>query len=107
MGIIREGRLVKTESVETLTKQQFKRVHLTLQRLPPPDTFNFEGVTEIGRDGKLVMLEIRQGLDAVMEMAVPFGIEDIEIPPVTLEEIFLAFYDRKDNRGNHAKLAQT
>lgn len=101
VGIIREGKLIKTESVEALTNQQFKRVHLTFRRSPPPETFDLEGVTETGRDGKLVMLEIRQGLDIVMEKAVPYGIEDIEIPPVTLEEIFLAFYDRQNNGGNH------
>lgn len=102
VGIIREGRLVKTESIDSLTKQQFKRVHLKLQRSPPPGIFHMEGVTETGRDGKLVMLEIQQGLDKVLEKAVPYGIDDIEIPPVTLEEIFLAFYDRKNSGVNHA-----
>ena len=102
VGIIRDGRLIKTESVESLTNQKFKRVHLTLRQSPPPDTFNLEGVTETGRDGNLVMLEIQQGLDTVMEKAVPFGIEDIETLPVTLEEIFLAFYDRRNNGGGHA-----
>ena len=98
VGIIREGRLIETERVETLTKQQFKRLHLTLRRSPPPDAFALEGVTETGRDGHTVMLEIRRGLDKVVETALPYGIEDIETPPVTLEEIFLAYYDRQ-NRG--------
>lgn len=103
VGIIREGKLVKTERVETLVKVQFKRLHLTLQVMPPADAFTFEGVTEKGRDGQKVMLEIRRGLDKVIEMAVPYGIIDIETLPVTLEEVFLAFYDRPNNRGgNHA-----
>jgi hypothetical protein len=50
----------------------------------------------------MVMLEIRQGLDKVMETAVPYGIEDIETPPVTLEEIFMTFYNRQNNGGQHA-----
>jgi ABC-2 type transport system ATP-binding protein len=87
VGIIREGQLIKTERVETLTKQQFKRLYLTLRQSPPADAFAIEGVTETGRDGQMVMLEIRQGLDKVMETAVPYGIDDIETPPVTLEEI--------------------
>ena len=95
VGIIREGQLIKTERVETLTKQQFTRLHLTLRRSPPIDTFALEGVTETGRYGQVVMLEIRQGLDKVMERAIPYGIEDIETPSVTLEEIFLAFYDHR------------
>ena len=95
VGIIREGRLIKTERVETLTKQQFKRLHLTLRQPPPPEIFTIPGVTETGRDGHKVMLEIRQGLNQAIETALPFGIEDIETPPVTLEEIFLAFYGRQ------------
>jgi ABC-2 type transport system ATP-binding protein len=102
VGIIREGQLIKTERVETLTKQQFKRLYLTLRQSPPADAFAIEGVTETGRDGQMVMLEIRQGLDKVMETAVPYGIEDIETPPVTLEEIFTTFYNRQNNGGQHA-----
>jgi ABC-2 type transport system ATP-binding protein len=99
VGIIREGQLIKTERVETLTKQQFKRLHLTLRQSPPADAFAIDGVTETGRDGQMVLFEIRQGLDKVIEAAVPYGIEDIETPVVTLEEIFLAFYDRQNHGG--------
>lgn len=102
VGIIREGQLVKTERVETLTKRQFKRVHLHFQTLPPADAFSFEGVTETGRDGQVVMLELRGGLQQVLETSMPYGIQDIETPPVTLEEIFLAFYDRQNQGGNNA-----
>lgn len=102
VGIVRQGRLIKTETIESLTQQQFKRIHLTLQRLPPPGIFDLEGVIETGREGNLVRLEIQRGLDRVMEKAVPYGIENIETPPVTLEEIFLAFYDRQNQGGDHA-----
>jgi ABC-2 type transport system ATP-binding protein len=101
VGIIREGQLIKTERVETLTRQQFKRLHLTLRNAPPPDAFDLPGVTETGREDGVVMLEIRQDLDQVMAKAAGYGILDIETLPVTLEEIFLAFYTR-NNGGEHA-----
>ncbi len=102
VGIIREGRLIKTERVETLTEQQFKRVHITFRDLPPDDAFVIDGVSETGREGQMVNLEVREGLAKVMEVAAPYGIEDIETPPVTLEEIFLTFYGRANNGGkNH------
>jgi len=101
VGIIRDGQLICTESVETLTRRQFKRVRLTLQELPPPDLFHLKGITETGRDGKQVTLEVRQGLEQLMQKAASFGIEDIEVPPVTLEEIFLAFYERPNAGGKH------
>ena len=92
VGIIREGKLVKTERVETLTKQQFKRLQLTLAQQPAVDAFAFDGVIETARNEHEVMLEVRQNLNAVMETAVSYGIVDMELHPVTLEEIFLAYY---------------
>lgn len=102
VGIIRRGELLRTERVEALTKRQFMKLHLTLRRSPPPDAFSLEGVIETGRDGQLVMLEIRQGLDKVMEKAVHYGVENIESVPVTLEEIFLAYYDLEENGSEYA-----
>ena len=97
VGIIREGQLVTTERVETLVHQQFKRLHLTLRESPAPGAFDLDGVAELGRDGQTVMLEIRQNLDKVLEAALPCGILDVETLPVTLEEIFLAYYGRDGN----------
>ena len=101
VGIIREGQLVATERVEDMTRQQFKRLRINFTTMPPADAFTQEGVAELVRDEQGVQLEIRENLDKVMETAAPFGITDIETIPVTLEEIFLAYYG-KGNGGNHA-----
>lgn len=101
VGIIRGGRMIKTESVEALTHQQFKRFNLTFRDPVPPEIFALEGVVETGREDQTVMLEVRQNLDLVMQKAAVLGVLDIEILPVTLEEIFLAYYGRQNQRGNH------
>ncbi len=97
VGIIREGELIQTSPVQALTKQSFKRLRLDLRQLPPIDCFDtIEGVTETGRSGNEVYLEVRNNMEQVMQTALQFGLDDIDILPVTLEEIFLAFYDRKN-----------
>ena len=100
VGIIREGQLVATERVEDMIRQQFKRLRINFDSMPPADAFTQEGVSELARDEQGVQLEIRENLGQVMETAVPFGINDIETIPVTLEEIFLAYYG-KGNGGNN------
>lgn len=100
VGIIREGQLVATERVEDMTRQQFKRLRIGFDQLPPEDAFAIEGVTELVRDDQAVELEIRENIGQVMKKAVSFGINDIETIPVTLEEIFLAYYG-KGHGGNH------
>ena len=100
MGIIRDGQLVAIERVQDMTRQQFKRLKINFDRMPPTDAFAIEGVSELARDDQGVQLEIRENLRQVMETAVQFGINDIETIPVTLEEIFLAYYG-KGNGGSH------
>lgn len=101
VGIIQNGVLIKTEKVETLIGQQFKRLEIHFRKEPPHDAFAIEGVKEIDRDGNWVVFEVKRGLDTLMEKAVPYGIEDIEIKSVSLEEIFLSFYGPKNNRSKH------
>ena len=101
VGIIREGQMVATERVEDMTRQQFKRLRINFAIMPPADAFTQEGVKEITRDEQGALLEIRENLDQVIKTAAPFGITDIETIPVTLEEIFLAYYG-KGKGGNNA-----
>jgi ABC-2 type transport system ATP-binding protein len=98
VGIIREGRLVATERVEDLTTQHFKRVRFSFASMPPEDIFSHAGVSEIERDEQGLTLEIHENLDQIMEKAASFGITDIQTIPVSLEEIFLAYYG-KGNGG--------
>jgi ABC-2 type transport system ATP-binding protein len=102
VGIIREGRLVATERVEDLIRQQFKRIRFSFATQPPADAFAQYEVAETARDEQEITLEIRdRRLDKVMETAASFGIVDIETIPVSLEEIFLAYYG-KGNGGRNA-----
>jgi ABC-2 type transport system ATP-binding protein len=90
---------VATERVDNLTRQQFKRLRITFANTPPAGAFALDGVTEMARDDHSVTLEVNKDLYMVMETAVSFGIADIDSIPVTLEEIFLAYY----GKGNGGK----
>jgi ABC-2 type transport system ATP-binding protein len=94
VGIIRAGQLIAVERVDALIRQRFRRLRLALERPPDPAAFNMEGVREVERVERAVTLEIQQGMHAVMERALQFGLRDVEEQPVTLEEIFLAYYDQ-------------
>lgn len=101
VGIIQNGELIKTEKVEILTHQQFKRLEIHFQKEPPHDAFLIDGVKEISRYGSCVLFEIKRSLNMLMERAVPFGIEDIEVKSVSLEEIFLSFYGPETKEGKN------
>jgi len=101
VGIIRDGELIKTKRVETLTHRQFRRIEFCTREPVPESTFSDKDVREIERnsDGTEMVLEIRSGLEDVMKKIMTFGLEDLETRPVTLEEIFLAYYGKKKNGG--------
>jgi len=100
VGIIREGKLVATERVEDMTRQHFKRVRFNFANMPPDDAFSKDGVIELARDEDGITLEVHHHLDVVMETAASYGIIDIETIPVSLEEIFLAYYGRGNGGSN-------
>ncbi len=100
VGIIREGCLIAVERVDKLTAQPFYRLRLSFAELPEPEAFNIPGVVEVHRADHTVRLEVRDNLPDVMQVAARYGITDIETQPITLEEVFLAYYG---NGGqNHA-----
>lgn len=101
VGIIRDGQLVTTQRVEELITQRVMRLNLTFELLPPANAFQLEGVTELSRSERAVMLEVQDNLPQVLTVAAQNNIQDIETINVSLEEIFLTYYG-KGNGGNHA-----
>jgi len=101
VGIIREGELVATQRVEELIAARLNRMTLIFPDLPPVGIFDFEGVTEISRTEKSVVLEVRENLPKALATAAKYDIRDIETQNMSLEEIFLDFYG-KGNGGKHA-----
>lgn len=95
VGIIRRGKLVQTDSIHALTHQQFVRLKLELNITPPDKVFDLDGVTELSRDGKIVILEIAQNMSKTMRTAAQFDITNIETIPVTLDDIFMVLYEDK------------
>jgi len=101
VGIIQNGELTRTEKISTLIIQQLKRLEINFKKEPPHDELAIEGVKELSRDGNLILFEVSQHLDKLMEKAVPYGIIEIETKPVSLEEIFLAFYGPHNKGGKN------
>ncbi len=99
VGIIREGKLIKVERIDALTAQPFQRIKLRFDEMPEVDAFSFEGVKILGRDGNAVLLEVRDNLPSVMRTAADYEVADIETQPVTLEEVFMAYYGRNNHRN--------
>ncbi len=93
-GIIRAGQIVATERVDQLIHSRLQRLNIRFERLPPSGALDLPGVTEVSRVGDQVSLEIRENLNQFLAQAVAFGVLEIETAQVSLEEVFMAYYDK-------------
>jgi ABC-2 type transport system ATP-binding protein len=100
VGIIREGQLVATQKVEDMYAQRMNRLTMIFEDLPPAGTFEMSGVNEMDRGDRSVMLEVRENLPQVLATAAQHGVMDIETHNISLEEIFLAYYNKQEGDEN-------
>ncbi len=110
VGIIRDGQLVAIKRVEEMIVQHFKRMHLSFDKAPPADAFALNGVREIERSmridqgGQTITLEVRGGLRALLQAALRYDVQGLETEAVSLEDVFLAYYndDKGEGEQRHA-----
>lgn len=95
-AIIREGRIVATENIESLQKNKQKTVEL---RFPTPgQAEKFAASTHSSHiQGTLVTVSVRGNMEQLIKGAARFGAQDLNLKTQTLEEIFMHFYGGNEN----------
>ncbi len=99
VGIIRSGRLEAVESVSDLMHVSFRWLTLTMDGPATFDGFSgIDGVIDLSADGPELRMRIsgHTNIDAVIKQAAKYTIKDIAIQHPTLEEIFLAYYGKRE-----------
>ena len=93
VGIIRDGRLVLVEGVESLRARALGRVVVSFTSMPPAGAFDaVPGVTETGRHGNVVTLALEGPADALVKALARFEVVGLDSHEADLEDVFLALY---------------
>jgi ABC-2 type transport system ATP-binding protein len=93
VGIIRDGRLVAVEAVETLRRRAVRRVEITFDEPIAADAFlGLDGVRDVTVDGPVLRCRLAGRADALVKMAARYGVEGIVVAEPDLEELFLTYY---------------
>ena len=87
IGIIRDGRLVRTQSLEELTATQYKRVRAAMS-----GNFSLPGAEDIRRHGGMVEFLYRGPADALLAALAARHVDSILIEDPPLEEVFMAYF---------------
>ncbi|BCB04151.1 ABC transporter ATP-binding protein [Bacillus sp. KH172YL63] len=92
VAIIKEGRLVAVEKVETLTKNNLKRIHMVVETEDLAE-LEFAGIKECRQNGKEINLLYNGKVKELLGHLHGMDIVDVTIEEPSLEEVFMHFYE--------------
>jgi ABC-2 type transport system ATP-binding protein len=93
VGIIRDGRLVAVEAVETLRRRSVRQVEIHFDDPVAPDAFvGIPGVSEVHVDGSVLRCRLAGRADGLVKMAARYPVESILVAEPDLEELFFTYY---------------
>jgi len=96
VAIIREGRIARVGSVESLRDLAHHQVELRFAGDPPADAFaKLAGVSDVTVDDHLLRLRVLGSITPVVQAAAAAGVVDFLSREPSLEETFLAQYGRE------------
>ena len=93
VGIIKDGKLIKVESIENLTKSRFKNVFLTLDKINDFE-FGIDGIVkkEVTESG--IKLLYNGDMKLLINKLNDMEFKDILIEEPSLEEVFMHYYEK-------------
>ena len=94
VGIIRSGRLVDVDAVESLRERSLRHVTITFaEPVDPSELGSLDGARIVTVDGSVVRLSAAEtAMDALVKAVARHRIVDLVSQPADLEEIFLDLY---------------
>lgn len=93
VGIIREGKLVAVETVETLKSRALRRLEIHFAGVIPQDSFvSVPGVRDVMVTDNTLTCTVIGSLDALIKTAARFEVVNIISHEPSLEEVFLTYY---------------
>ena len=103
VGIIRAGRLVTVERVETLRERAVRKVELHFDHpVPAAEFVALAGVSDLHIDGVVVRCRLAGRADQLVKAAARHPVVDLRWEEPDLEELFFAAYHDNPREGSHA-----
>jgi ABC-2 type transport system ATP-binding protein len=103
VGIIREGRLVTVERVETLRERAVRKVEIHFDTPVPAEEFAaLAGVTDLRVDGNVLRCRLAGRTDQLVKAAARHSVIDLLSEEPDLEELFFDYYRDNGEERSHA-----
>ena len=93
-AIIREGKIVAIENMESLAKKRSKIYTITLNTENDLEEIKQENFDIVNVDGLQVSIKVKNNLNEFLHKITKYQIKDMDIKRQSLEEIFMHFYGK-------------
>jgi ABC-2 type transport system ATP-binding protein len=93
VGIVRDGRMVAVEAVESLRSRAVRRVEVRFDTEVSAEGFdNLEGVLDVRIDGSVLTCRLAGRADGLVKAIARHGVASLTVEEPDLEELFLVYY---------------
>jgi ABC-2 type transport system ATP-binding protein len=92
VAILREGRILKIESIEKLQASVLRRMKIRLRDAAAVDWSALPGVARVESAGRELSLWIQGDVNAILRCLGQYDVEHFSFPEPELEDIFLGYY---------------
>lgn len=100
VGIIREGRLIAVEEVTALKSRALRQLEIHFGAPVSDAAFaKVAGISDLSIEHNVLRCTVKGSLDAVIKAASRFEVVNLISHEPSLEDIFLAYYDRGENNA--------
>ena len=98
VGVIRDGSLILSDTLEAIQEKQVRRLRLEFGEPPPADILAaVPGVQKESQEGTTVVALVQSNLAGALKEAARYTVVDIEYQERRLEDIFLQYYDTRED----------
>lgn len=96
VAIIKEGKLIKLETMSNLTENNYKKFKIEMKSEADKDYINIRGVSNLEIKAKTVSFLFKGNINLIMKKISEVEIINVWIEEPNLEEIFMHYYEKED-----------
>lgn len=96
VAIIKEGEIVKVETMSALTENSYKKFRLEAVHHVTTEDFQLDGVTDIKVKEKTVSFIYKGNMNAIISKIAEIPLKNLWVEEPTLEEIFMHYYEKEE-----------
>ncbi|MGI8383445.1 ATP-binding cassette domain-containing protein [Robertmurraya sp. P23] len=96
VAIIKEGEIVKVETMSALTENSYKKFRLEAVNQVTTEVFQLDGVTDIKVKEKTVSFIYKGNMNAIISKIAEIPLKNLWVEEPSLEEIFMHYYEKEE-----------